>query len=201
LVFRPRNGRHDIGAHHRLGGARSRAHHRRAGIAVADPEQRIGMAHLVDHRRAQRTGGNDGAVADTAARIERDQGIVVIHRPALETVIHDDEVDAIIGELPGAGRAVARHHGRRGARQQKRLVADGERGVMFEIDAMRAEDAAAVAARQEARPVAGFRDGLADGDRGRRLAGAADGQIADAQHRRHHLGGRAVSMRKRATAP
>jgi hypothetical protein len=55
---------HEIGAHGSAWRrARQRARSRSPAIAVADPQQRIGMAHLVDNRRTQRTGGNDGAIA------------------------------------------------------------------------------------------------------------------------------------------
>ena len=145
------------------------------------------MAHLVDHRRAQRARGNDRAIAEAAPGVERDQRIVEIDLPALEAVIHDDKVDAVFQELSCPGRAIARHDCRRDTRQQQRLVANRTRRVMFQVDKMRTGMRAAIAARQEARRIAFLPDRLRDGDGRRRLARTADGEIADAHDRRHDL--------------
>ncbi len=76
------------------------------------------MRELRINGRAQRTGGNDAPVADPAARVEHQHRKIFDERGIVEAVVHDDAFDAI-----------ARHDGWRGAREQKRLVADIARAV------------------------------------------------------------------------
>ena len=110
-------------------------------------------------------------------------------------------------EEPCARDAVAADHGRRGGGEQQRLVADGRRVVLAEVDEERPLGRAAIAAgevaRLEAAPLGDPRQRQA----GRRLARAADDEIADADHRRRrpearlpsHPPGRdlAVELRRR----
>ena len=95
-----------------------------------------------------------------------------------------------------AGDAVACDDGRRHARQQQRLVADLRGRVGMRIDHFRTGEAAAIAAAQTKRPLAGRLQHFGEHHRGRRLAGAAEREIADAQHR--HAGARALPLIRRA---
>src|SRR5262249_55444671 len=71
--------------------------------------------------RPQRTGRNDPAVADAAPGVDHEHRKILDERGIVEAVVHDD--DARAGGDGGALDAVARHNGRRRAREQQRLVA------------------------------------------------------------------------------
>ena len=73
----------------------------------------------------QRTAGNDAAIADAVARVDDDQRIVDVDARALEAVVHDQEIAAVLfQQQPGAGGAIRRHRHRRMLGQKQRLVAD-----------------------------------------------------------------------------
>ena len=70
----------------------------------------------------------------------------------MEPIVHDD--DARARGNGSALDAVARHDGRRRAREQERLVAHVVRAMTRRIDPDRAGEDAAVAATEEDRPLA-----------------------------------------------
>ena len=83
----------------------------------------------------------------------------------------------------GARHAIARDNGRRQPREQKRLVADGGGGMHGGIDTNRPGQAPAIAAAQEEQALVRGEKNVPHRERGRRLARAADGRIADADDR------------------
>ena len=85
--------------------------------------------------------------------------------------------------------AVGCNHGRRGVRQQQRLVAHLAWRCR-PADQNRPLLAPAIAAREEGGLGAELLEQGGDGDRGRRLAAAAGGEIADADHRKPRAVGR-----------
>ena len=87
--------------------------------------------------------------------------------------------------LDGAstGRAVAREHRARALSQEQRLVADLAGAVMGGVDPIGTLEAAAVPACQRDGRLAFFRERGAHVQDERRLAGAAGGEIADADDR------------------
>ena len=159
-------------------------------VALADDQQRVGALKLRVERRAQRPGREHAAIADAAAAVDHGHGEILGERAVLQAVVHDDDAGALRLRQRGAGDAVARDDGRRRAREQQRLVADLGRAVRVRLDPFRSGDAAAIAAGEEEHVLAGRGQHLRDGDGGRRLAGAAEGEIADADDR--HAGARAV---------
>jgi hypothetical protein len=156
--------------------------------AVAHLQQRAGENQLVDDASPERTARNDAAVADAVACVDNDQRIVDVDARALETVIHDQEITAMLFQQEaGAGGTVRRHCDRRVRGQKQRFIADMLGGVMMRIDDMRPCKGAAMAARQETW-IELHAPGLpGQFDRHRRLAGAADCEVADAKHRRLNL--------------
>ena len=173
-----------------LGGAGRGTHH----------QQRIGTLELSAQRRPQRAGRDHLAVADAAPGVDHQHREILGQRRILKPVIHDDDAGAGGDCEARAGNARSRHHGRRRARQQQRLVADLGRTMPGGIDRERTGKLAAIAAAEERGPLAGRHEHAGDRKRGRRLAGAADGQIADADHR--HAGARPRCLsRAPATAP
>jgi hypothetical protein len=150
------------------------------GVAVADRQQRVRLAHLLGERRAHRPARHQMAVADAAAAVDDQQRIVEGELRALEAVVHDDEVGALLHQFPGALDAPARDHRQRLAGEQQRLVADGAGAVVVRIDDGGDVQRAAIAARQEAGLQAAGLRRAGERDRRRRLAGAAHGEIADA---------------------
>ena len=109
-------------------------------------------------RRPQRTGGDDPAIADAAPGIDDEQRKVLGKRRILKAVVHDDDARPAGDRHPRALDAVARHDGRRHARQQQRLVAHVERAMPRRIDPHRTRQPPAIAAGQEHRPFARMRE-------------------------------------------
>src|SRR5690606_3987693 len=99
--------------------------------ALAYLQHRIGKTKLFEQRRAQWATGYDMTIADAIACIDHDQGIVDVNARALEAVVHDDEITAMIEQEPRAGRAVRRHRDRRMHCQKQRLIADMGGAVVF----------------------------------------------------------------------
>jgi hypothetical protein len=73
-------------------------------------------------------------------------------------------------------------------RQKQRFVADVAGAMMFQIDDGRHVERAAITAAEESGLQPLFADDARKRDGGRRLAGAADGEIADADDRDRHRG-------------
>lgn len=130
------------------------------------------------------------AVAEAVAGIDDHQRVVDFDARALKAVIHDEEIAAVlVQKQPRARRAISRHGHRCVRGKQKRLVADMPGAVVARIHHMRLAERAAVPPRQEAGLVAHLPCAPGKRDRHRGLAGAADGEIADAKH------GAAISSR------
>ncbi len=85
-------------------------------------------------------------------------------------------------------------------RQQQRLVANIGGMMDRRVDAYRSGEPAAIAAAEEERPLMRGEQKCGNRERRRRLAGAADGEIAETNDRQAGAGGRTI-MRKAATAP
>ena len=118
----------------------------------------------------------------------------------MKPVVHDDDARAASSRGFGARHAIARNNGRCQPREQKRLVADGGGGMHGGIDTHRPGQASAVAAAQEEKAFVRRKKEVPDRERRRRLARAADGEIADADHR-HPDAAPLERMRSAATAP
>src|SRR5579883_391749 len=155
-----------------------------------------GIRRVNDHRdgdmrplraggRTQRSGRKAEPVAETIGAVDRRQAEILGERGILQAVVEDKDARASGDRCIGGGRSIRRDEAGRDTREQQRLVADLARAVALRIDRnRRAAAPAAIAARQE-RDVLALRDQqLGDRDRSRRLARAADGEIADADHRR-----------------
>ena len=159
-----------------------RDHTLRSGI-VADHQQRVGALHLRGERRAQRPSRKDATIADAAPAVDHGDGPILGERRILQAVIHDHDGRALGFRQRGAGDAVAGNNGRRRARQQQGFVADQAGRIGVGVDALWHGVAAAIAARQAERRFAGLAQQRHQHHGGRRLAGAAECEIADAQHR------------------
>ncbi len=177
----------------RLAGACRLADQAVGGIAVADGEQRIGLAHLLAKRRAHRSARHEVAVADAAARVDDDECIIEGQPGALEAVIHDNEVGALFHQLHRALHPLAGNDGQRLAGEQQGLVSDGAGTVVVRIDDGGDIERATIAAREETGFQAARLGGAGKRNRRRRLAGPADSEIADADDRHRHLGAAAVA--------
>ena len=103
----------------------------------------------------------------------------------LKAVVHHDHARAVASRGFGAGQAVARDDGRRQARQEQRFVTDSRRrNGSHGIDAHRTDQTAAIAAASERTGVRARRArSRPTVERRRRLAGAADGEVAEANDR------------------
>ena len=162
---------------------------------VAHNQDGMRAVELRGKRRAQRTRRDHISVADAAPAVQRHEGHVFDERRVLQAVIHHDEVGLFPRGGGRAGDAVARNDGRRDAGEQQRLVADLRRAGAG-ADAHGADQRAAVTAREKRRAQAGAQEEARDRDRGRRLATAADRQIADADD--GHGGARAAAAHPRS---
>ncbi len=172
---------------HRLAGPAGDADKRVGGVARADFQQRGGEFELQPSRRAHRPGRHDIAIADAAHGVDHHQCIVEMQFRALEAVVHDDQV-AALGDQPScAFDALAGDDGQRMMRDQQRLVADIFGAVVGGVDHGRAVHAAAITTAEDTRLQPPGLGGLGKRDNGGRLAGAADGKIADADDRHRHL--------------
>ena len=99
-----------------------------------DHDQRMGARELRGERRPQRTSRDHPAIADGAPGVDDEHRKVLGERGILEAVIHDDDARAGSDCHAGAADAIARHDGRRDARQQKRLVAHLAGAVPSRVD-------------------------------------------------------------------
>ncbi len=130
-------------------------------------------------RRPQRAGRKHLAVADAAAAVHHHDRAVLAQRRILEAVVHHDRARPRRARRVRAGGTVACNDGRREPGEQQRLVADIGGSVLRWVDPHRARERAAVAAAEHNRPPSGPGQNLRDRNRRRRLAGAAQGQVAD----------------------
>ncbi len=135
-----------------------------------------------EQRRAQRAGGEDAAVAEAAVAVDHDQADVLGNRRVLETIIHQDHGRALRLRQRDAVGAITRDHDRHRAGQHQRLVADIIGAVPRGIDPDRAAQPSAITAAEHDRRLAEIAQQLGQRQHRRRLAGAADVIIADADH-------------------
>ena len=149
----------------------------------------MGVAQLRRQRGPQRAGGHDQAVADAGTGVDGDEDEILFEAGILQAVIHDDEVDPFGGETRRAGGAVVGEYRRSAGGEQRRLVAETG-GVTVGINHDRTDLAAAIAAGEEARPIPPAPGDPGKGKGGRRLAGAADDEVADADDRDRRAKGR-----------
>lgn len=111
-----------------------------AGGAVrrSDHDQRLGAIELQFQGSAQRSGGNDAAIADAAAAIDENDAQVLGKRRILKTVIHDDNARSGGTCECRSSDAVTRDDGGCEPRQQHRFIADIGGPVQRRVDAQRA---------------------------------------------------------------
>ena len=130
--------------------------------------------------------GSSRPLPKPTAAIDDGEREIAAKAGVLQPVVHHDQAGAAGERQHGSGRTVARHHGLGDARQQQRLVAGFGGAMAALIDEMGAAvgaQRAAIAAREEIRRFAGAFQPFGHGQRGWGLAGAADDEIADADHR------------------
>ena len=165
--------------------------HRQAGcrqvaraVAVADHQERIGALKLRCKRRAQGPGGKHASVAEPAPGVDHGQRKILGERGILQAVVHDDDAGA--GRQPRprapATRSRATMVGATRASSSASSPTSAAR-IGMGIDELRPGQAAAIAAAQTKHPFAGSCSHFRKPQRGRRLAGPAKREIADAQHR------------------
>ncbi len=164
-------------------------------MAPACEDQRVRARQRVVHPLSQRACRYEAPIAEPARGIDDENGEILFERGILQSVIHDDEARAAPDGGGGAFRPVRRDPYGRGAREEKRFVADIFRAVMSEIDADRPGFAPAIAAREKVNLLARRDEAFCDGERERRLARAARGDVADADN------GNGGALRLRARAP
>ncbi len=155
----------------------------RRAVRRPDHDDGMGDFDLRFERRPQRTRREYAAVADAAAAIDQQDGEIFVQRRILKAVVHDDHGGAVLPRGFRARDAIARHDGGGKASQQQRLIADGGGGVSRRIDTHRSGQASAIAARQEKRPFVRGEKKSSDLQRCGSFAGAADRQVAEADHR------------------
>ena len=168
---------------HRFAARRGGARDRRAGVAVADEDERVGERPLRRKRRPQRSARQAEPVADPRLAVDDGERQILAQRRVLQAVVHDDDAGAARSAEARAGGPVARDHGRRHPGEEQRLVADIGRAVPGRVDQNRAGEPAAIAAAEEGGRGAELLQHAREGERGRRLAGAAGREVADADHR------------------
>ncbi len=134
-------------------------------------------------RRPQRTRRNDAPIADAAAAVDDEYSQVFDEGRVLKSVVHHDDAGAAHPRGLRALEAVARDDGRREPRQQQRLVTDLGGGMDRRVDPHRAAQASAIAAAEKVGVrVRGQKEPRYRESR-RRLAGAADREVAEADDR------------------
>ena len=145
------------------------------------------MLELQVDGRAQGTGRQQPAIAEADGPVDDGEREIAAKARILQSVIHHDQAGAAGEREHGPGRTVARHHRLGDARQQQRLVAGFGGAMAALVDKMGAAvgaERAAIAAREEIGRFAGAFQPFGHGQRRRRLSGAADHEIADADDRR-----------------
>jgi hypothetical protein len=152
-------------------------------MAIADLQEPGHVPHLLGKRRPHRAARHEMAVADAAHRIDDDKRIIQRQARALETVIHDDEIDAFLHQPVCAFHPLAGDDRDRLSRQEQRLIADIGRAVLSRIDKRGDVERAAVTAAEKSGFQALCGGGSRNCHRRRCLAGAAHGEVADADDR------------------
>ena len=156
---------------------------RRCTIRRADNDDCVSEFDLRFERRPQRTRREYAAIADAAAAIDQQDSKVFGQRRILKAVVHNDHGRSVPPRGFGSCHAITRYDGWRKPRQQQRLVAHGGGRMPRRIDPHRPGQASAIAARQEIRTFVRGEEEASDLERCRRFAGAADGEVAQANHR------------------
>jgi hypothetical protein len=101
----------------------------------------------------------------------------------LKSVVHHDHARAVEPRRHRAVHAIARNDGGRDLCEKEGLVAYVRRRVMRGIDAHRAAQSSAIPAAEEKWPLMRGEEKAPDRKRRRCLAGAADGEITEANDR------------------
>ena len=160
-------------------------------------------ASPVGHRLAQRPGRDHPAVAEAGLGVHHQERQVLRQRRVLQPVVHHHRRRPVRDGGPAGGGPVARHPDRREGGEQQRLVAHLGGPVPPLLDPHRPRQAAAVAARDHLHRHAARLQPLDQRDDRGRLAGAAGGQVADADHRhpQPHAGGRHPPPGRRGPEP
>src|SRR5207244_8690581 len=114
---------------------------------LSNDDERMGAPELRLEWRAQRPSGDDLPVAGTAPAVDHQHRKILEKRGIVEAVVHDD--DARVTRDAGAFDAIARHDGRRGARQRQRLVTHLARAMPRRINQERTGKRAAIAAGEK----------------------------------------------------
>ena len=162
----------------------------------ADRQKQIGPCESRRDRLPQRPRREAAAIAEAERRIGNEDRKILGKRGVLETVIEDKRLCP--GGFGGAGTrgAVPRYPGRAEGREQERLVADLLRRMPAFLDPQRPRLLPAEAARDDMRDDIARGQHLHQRDNGWGLAGAAGGEVADADHR--HAGPVVRGMRHAA---
>ena len=143
----------------------------------------MGMAQLGTQRGTHGPGRDHAAIANAAGAVDNHDGKIFDQRRVLKSVVHHDGRSAGGARHLRPGDTVMRDDGRCKPRQQQRLVAHLGRTVARRVHAQGPGNLAAIAAAEKDHPPPGIDQHPRQGERGRCLAGAADGEIADADHR------------------
>ena len=155
----------------------------RLGRRVPDRENEVGAGKSHQHGFAQGAGGQAEPVAEPHGGINHHKRQILDHVGVLKTVIHQDDIRARrLGQTHGGG-AVAADEGRGKGRQQQGLVANLGGGMAGFDHLQRSCQRAAVTAADHGDLAAFGGEPRDQGDGRWRLAGTADIQIADADHR------------------
>lgn len=126
------------GIENRFSSPRGLPHHAIGGAIIAHSQQGIGIDKLIYNLCPQRSGGNDLAISQSMAGIDHQQRIIDVNAGALETVIHDKEIAALlIQQKPGAGGAVCGYRNWGMSGQKQRFIANMFCRIMVWIDNMR----------------------------------------------------------------
>ena len=115
-------------------------------VRRSDHDQRLRVTELQLQRSAQRSSGNDPAIADAAPAVDENKTQVLGERRILKTIIHDDDARSGGTCECRSGDAVARDDGGREPRQKNRFVADIGGSMQRWVDAHRAGQSTAIAA-------------------------------------------------------
>jgi hypothetical protein len=124
---------------------RSRGHpdHRIGAIALAHHDERIGMANLIDHRRAHRACGKHLTIANSPAGIDHQQRLIENQGGALKAIIHDNQVTpsptSKLGALDSSAETAVGF-----LCEQHRFIANQPGGVPAQIDKLGVAHAAAI---------------------------------------------------------
>lgn len=152
-------------------------------MAVTDLQESGHMPHLFGKRRPDRAARHKMAVADATHRIDNDQRIIQCQACALEAIIHDDEIHALLHQPMCTFHPLAGDDRHRLAGKQQRFIADISGAVLRGIYEGRDIKCAAITTAQEAGFQALCGGGSGDCHCGRRLSCTTYGEVADADDR------------------